>query len=81
MTLQDRIHHIDKIIIHRKKQNIFMEEDVIKSLNNFYNEYWKISYIRDKYKKHITCDELDYLMNKHFGTLVKIETLQDLPNK
>jgi len=59
----------------------FYYDDVKEALNNFYNEYWEISYIGDKYKKHITCDELDYLMNKHFGTLVKIETLQDLPNK
>lgn len=53
-------------------------KDVKEHLNNFYNDYWKVSYDGDKCKKHITCDELDYLMAKHFGTLVNIKTLQDL---
>ena len=59
----------------------YIKKDIKEKLNDFYNDYWKESYEGDKFKKHITCDELDYLMNKHFGSLVKIETLQDLENQ
>jgi len=59
----------------------YREKDVKKHLDEFYNDYWKQSYEGDKCKKHITCDELDFLLNKHFGTLIKIETLQELTNK
>jgi hypothetical protein len=59
----------------------YVELDVKQKLNDFYEEYWNESYTGDKFKKHITCDELDYLMDKHFGSLVKIETLQDLENQ
>jgi len=59
---------------------LYLEKDVKKHLNRFYNDYWKYSYISDKFKNHITCDELDYLLNKHFGKLVEIKTLQYLEN-
>ena len=58
----------------------FTGEDVKEALNNFYKDYWESSHTGDKFKKYITCDELDYLINKHFGTLVDIQTLQELPN-
>ena len=62
-------------------QIYYRHQDVKKHLKEFYNDYWKESFESDKCKKHITCDELDFLLNKHFGTLIKIKTLQDLTNK
>lgn len=59
----------------------FIKEDVKQTLENFHSEYWKESYEGDKFKKHITCDELDYLLNKHFGNIIDIETLQELENE
>jgi hypothetical protein len=64
--------------IDKTNYQLYLEKDVKEHLNNFHNDYWKKSYQSDKNKKHITCDELDYLMNKHFGDLVEIKTLQDL---
>jgi len=60
---------------------MFNYDDVKEKLQDFYNDYWKESYEGDKCKKHITCDELDFLIDKHFGSLVKIETLQYLENQ
>lgn len=55
--------------------------DIKKHLDNFYKEYWQSSSICDKNKRHITCDKLDYLMDKHFGSLIKVKTLQKLENQ
>ena len=55
-----------------------IRENLKEHLNAFYSDYWANSYESDKCKKHITCDELDYLMDKHFGMLVEIRTLQKL---
>jgi len=59
----------------------FLLEDVENSLENFYKDYWKNSYLGDKNKSHITCDDIDYLLDKHFGSLVKIKTMQYLKNQ
>jgi hypothetical protein len=81
-TLKDMIFRISELSWYKKdKDKVIKEEDVKKYLDKFYNDYWKESYTGDKFKKHITCDKLDYLMDKHFGSLVKIETLQDLENQ
>jgi len=81
-NLKDMIFRISEISVYNtKKDKAIKVENVKEKLNDFYKDYWKKSKIGDKCKKHITCDELDYLMNKHFGSLVKIETLQDLENQ
>lgn len=59
----------------------FYSEDVKEYLTKFYESYWKESKLMDKNKSHISCDELDYLMDKYFGSLVKIESLQYLENQ
>ena len=63
-----------------KHTHYYKENDVKKKLEEFHNAYWKESRTMDKGKKHITCDELDYLMHKYFGNLVEIETFQNLEN-
>ena len=84
-TLQDKKLMVTQFIkiINPDNEHIGMyySEDVKEKLTDFYNDYWQKSYEGDKCKKHITCDELDYLMDKHFGSLVKIETIQDLENQ
>ena len=57
-----------------------IKEDMKEKLQDLYDDYWKESYEGDKFKRHITCDELDYLVNKHFGSVIKIDTLQELEN-
>jgi len=59
----------------------FNYKDVKEHLNNFYNAYWEESEIGNKNKKYISCDELDYLLNKHFGNIIEIKTLQILENE
>ena len=84
-TLKDKKLMVSQFIKILNPDNEHIEmyyiEDVKEKLNDFYNDYWKESYEGDKFKKHINCDELDYLMDKHFGSLIKIETIQDLENQ
>jgi len=55
-------------------------EDLQDTLNNFLIDYWRESHEGDKYKQYISCDDLDYLVNKHFGAIIDIKTLQELEN-
>ena len=58
----------------------FNYNDVKFHLSKFYNDYWKYAKIGDKHKNWISCDDLDFLMDKYFGNLIEIKTLQFLPN-
>jgi len=83
-TLKDKLYKIKGINdLSCKERNIgrIIEKDVKETLQNFYDEYWKESKTMDKGKKHITCDDLDYLIDKHFGNIIDIKTLQFLPNQ
>jgi len=55
-------------------------KDIREKLEDFYSEYWRIGREMDKGKRHITCDKLDFLMDKHFN-MFPISTLQELPNQ
>lgn len=57
---------------------MYYKQDVKNHLTYFYNDYWKTNITSDKGKSIITCDKLDYLLNKHFGKIIEIETLQEL---
>lgn len=59
----------------------FDYEDVKETLQNFHKEYWKESETGDKFKQYIDCDVLDFLIDKHFGHIIDIETFQFLPNQ
>lgn len=86
MTLKNKMLGIGKVkyiennIEKEEVLGSFKYKDVKETLNNFHKDYWEQSYEGDKCKSHITCDELDYLLNKHFGKIIEIQTLQNLPN-
>ena len=64
-----------------KFQLHLMDTSIKKNLDKFYHSYWLNSYEGDKCKKHITCDELDYLLNKHLGNIINIKSLQRLDKR
>ena len=50
-----------------KDYDVFDYKDVKEAINKFQKEYWKNSHTGDKFKKHITCDDLDKLLKEIFG--------------